>query len=128
MRPTGVTIIGALQVIGGVLRILSAIVLLGLTGLGLAGDLATDVGVFSIVMGVIALIIGLFYFYLGWAMLGMQPWAWAFTLVLNIIAIVFVVIELIFDGFDWNVVAGIAIPVIIVIYLYSQKVREAFNR
>jgi membrane-bound ClpP family serine protease len=128
MRPTGVTIIGVLQVIGGVLRILSAIVLLGLTGLGLAGDLATDVGVFSIVMGVIALIIGLFYFYLGWAMLGMQPWAWAFTLVLNIIAIVFVVIELIFDGFDWNVVAGIAIPVIIVIYLYSQKVREAFNR
>jgi hypothetical protein len=128
MRPTGVTIIGVLQIIGGILRILSALTLLGLAGLGLAGGAEEEYGALAIIIGIVMLIIGLAYFYLGWSMLGLRPWAWTFTLILNIIAVIAVIIELIADGFDWNVVVGVVIPLVIVYYLYTERVRQAFGK
>lgn len=128
MRPTGVTIIGVLQIIGGILRILGALTLLGLVGLGLAGDVNASVTAWGFIVGIASLVIALAYFYLGWSMLALRPWAWTVTLLLNLFTIVVVVIQLITNGFDWNVVAGLVIPVIIVIYLYSQNVKRAFGK
>jgi hypothetical protein len=127
MRPIGVTIIGILQILAGILRILGALALFGLVGLGLAGNLEGSVGFLGIVIGVLMLIIGLAYFYLGWSMLALRPWAWTATLFLNAIAIAAAVGQFFVGGFDWNATLSAIIPLIIIAYLFSSRVRSAFR-
>lgn len=128
MRPTGVTIIGVLQVIGGVLRLLSSVALLGLVGLGLAGGVGDETGGTILGIALVGLVVGLAYFYLGWSMLRLRPWAWTATLILNVIALASVVATFVVSGFDWGVAFGVIIPAIIVYYLYRPQVRAAFRR
>lgn len=93
-RPTGVTILGVLAVIAGILQILSGILLAFLFDSG------------GIV--VLFLIIAIFYFITGWGLLNLKKWSWYIALILSIIGLV---------GFP----VGTIISVIVLWYLWKTR-------
>jgi hypothetical protein len=93
-RPTGVTILGVLAVIAGILQILSGIIL----------AIIIDSG--GIV--VLFLIIAIFYFITGWGLLNLKKWSWYIALILSIIGLL---------GFP----LGTVISIIVLWYLWKTR-------
>jgi len=124
-RPLGVTIIGILYLLAGVLLLIGGIGALGvLGGLGLPG-----VGVFSggllVVVALIDIAIGIGCF---------QGWGWVWT-----VALIFAVINILMVFWNWWVAGhsmgglfsaflGIIIPLIIIWYLYKDNVKAYFGK
>ena len=109
-RPTGVTVIGWLQVIGGVL-----IALLGILFL-----------LVSPLIGAPFIVLGLLVAFLGRALLRGKNWAWSLDMVLNALGIVLGVALLVFGS--GLAIVSIAIDVIIVYYLTRPAIRTYFGR
>ena len=129
-RPLGVWIIGILVLIGAIFRILGGITALGVTGLAMTGTLGSEaegVGGEALAIGIVTLVIGVVLLIFALAFLGLRPWAWTATMIFELLAIVVVVIQFIFDGFHWASLVGIIIPVIIVFYLTRPRIRGAFS-
>jgi uncharacterized membrane protein (DUF2068 family) len=121
-RPTGVTILAILALIGGILGLVGGLFLFGIAStfavLGISG-LATIVAIVLIVGGVL----DLFLAYGAW---NLRPWAWTLGIVAEIVAIVSQVLY-IGNGLA-NSIIGIAIAVGIIYYLYQPRVRRAFGQ
>ena len=129
-RPIGVWIIGILGLIGAILRILAAITALGVSGLALTGTLGTEaegVGGQALAIGILSLIVGVILLYISIAFLGLRAWAWTVLMIFELLTIVIVVVQFIFDGFNGATLAGLIIPLIIVVYLTRPGVRRAFR-
>ena len=109
-RPTGVTAIGWLQVIGGILIILLGILFLIVTPL----------------IGAPFIVLGLLVAFLGRALLRGKNWAWSLDMVLNVLGIVLGVALLVF-GSGLAVIA-IAFDAMIVYYLTRPAIRAYFGR
>ena len=125
-RPLGVTIIAILAAIYGVFGIFGGLVLLlGGTAIGMAagsaafGGLAAVVGAVTLVMAILSLVFA-------WGAWGLQPWAWTLGIVLEAIAIVLGLYNLL-SG-NGGAVISIAIAALITWYLFQPDVRRAFGR
>ncbi len=88
---------------------------------GSLGAEALGVGIASLISRVILVLI------FALAFLGLQPWAWAALMIIQLLTIVVVVVQFIFDGFHWSSLTTIIIPVIIVFYLTRPRIRQAFG-
>jgi uncharacterized membrane protein (DUF2068 family) len=121
-----VTIIAILAAIGGVFAILGGITLLiggsfigAATGSAALGSLASIFGAVLLVSGVLDLIFA-------WGAWGLQPWAWTLGVVLQAVALVLGLYNLI-NG-NSGAIVSIAVAAVITYYLFRPEIRAAFGR
>jgi len=134
-RPTGITIIAIVYIILGVLSLLWSGLVFGLGGIGsLFGGLvgaenlatASTAGAWSGFLGILAAIV---QFAVAIGLLKMKKWAW----VLALIGVALTVIQGIAGVFSGGPFAfmcgllGLFIPVLILVYLLTGKVRRVFG-
>ncbi len=121
-RPAGITIIGVLSLAAGIIYLLQGIRVLGWVAFG-PGQAFTNASL----TGWTTLIIGLFWIAVGGAFLSLQPWAWLF----GVIVVGLSLIEAFFGNINgWqfgDMFTAMIIPLVILAYLYTDKVKEAFG-
>ncbi len=121
-RPAGVTIIGVLSFAAGIIYLLQGIRILGFVAFG-PGEAFSNVSL----TGWTTLIVGLFWIAVGGAFLSLQPWAWLF----GVIVVGLSLIEAFFGNINgWqfgDMFTAMIVPLVILFYLYSEKVKEAFG-
>jgi hypothetical protein len=105
-RPLGVMILA-------VLNWLQALLIIGL------GVILFAIPFFGAVLGVIAILIGLFFFYIGLGLWNMRGWAWMWAMLLNIVG---AIINLF--GAGW---IGLVVNIIIILYLNAPDIRRVFR-
>jgi hypothetical protein len=128
-RPTGVTILGVLAIVGGVFEILAALALFGVGLIGAAALGQTGLGALGLIFGLIFLVLGVLYVYAGVGMFRLWPLAWRLGLGLSAISITLQLIQWVLSGFDgtFGVIISIAISAYIIYYLQQPHVRAAFG-
>jgi hypothetical protein len=154
-RPTGVTIIAILNIIGGVIMLFGAITLIAIGAIlptlpqttfnqsGLQGNLTAGqvpvpppsvphmvsqslLGGIGIASGIVLLAIAIVSFVVAYGLLKGLGWAWTVTVILSIISIVFNAISIA----TGNIAAIISIIIsgIIIYYLYRPHVKAYFGK
>ena len=135
-RPTGVTIIAILIIIGGILLLLA-----GIGGVAVGSLFISQIiGLGFVIIGAIILAVGIGYLAVSYGLLKGKRWAWTITVVLLFIGIVINVVSIIFGSFAINMdissfltvnsgnIAGLIISVIILYYLYRPHVKSYFGK
>src|SRR6266571_5215096 len=115
-RPTGVTILGVLAILGALGGLLSGVALIGL-GL-LLGTLVTDaaiansgypglsslgVGTISallLALGGVVLILGILYLAVGIGFFSGKGWAWTLGIIVSVVGIILDVVQIGFGGYS----------------------------
>jgi hypothetical protein len=105
-RPTGVTIIAILNIIGGIIMLFSAIALIPIGGILVAIAIVSFVVAYGLLKG--------------------RGWAWTLTVVLSIISIVLNVIAI--AAGNIASIINIIISGIILYYLYRPHVKAYFGK
>jgi hypothetical protein len=136
-RPTGVTVIAVLVIIGGILLLLA-----GIAGV-VVGSLSISqiIGLGFVIIGAIILAVGIGYLVVSYGLLKGKRWSWTITVILLFIGIAIDVASIIIFGyftFDTDTssfltsnsgsIAGIIISVIILYYLYRPHVKSYFGK
>lgn len=121
-RPLGVTIIGVLLLLAGILAIIGGLTLGAITDLeGL--DLAIEV--VSLVIGLVYIIVA-FGFFKGWG------FVWLLTMIVVVFGIIWDIMSWAIGGLEAGELSGLAISllisIIIVLYMNSQNVKTFFRR
>lgn len=109
-RPLGVSIIAVLNWIVGVLAIIAGFGALTIIPL----------------LGIVSLLLGAFAIYVGYGLWTLLDWAW-------MVAVILQLLNVISNGFqllsgELSAVWGLIISFIVLAYLYSTDVKEAFDR
>ena len=142
-RPTGVTIIGILTIIGGVLMLVSGIAIAALAAafplLTSTGDQTSMpqsqipssipveyLGIASLAVGTILIIIGIVSLIVAYGLFKAKKWAWTGNVALSIVSIAMGIVS-IATGSIGSIV-GIVISGAILYYLYRPHVREYFGK
>jgi hypothetical protein len=150
-RPTGVTIIAILAIIGGILLLFGGITLVILAPILSQVNMSnnnisnssislningTDVtipkntlflfGGFLGVIGGMLIVIGIASFVVAWGLLTGKGWAWIVTIIIVIISIILNIILIVSGSFES--VIGLIIDGIIIYYLYRPSVKSYFGR
>lgn len=118
-RPLGVTIIGILWIIGGLLAIFAGIIggaILSVAGLG---GLGAAIGIVAFIVGVVYLILGVGCF-MAW------PWVWTVGVIFSALSILIGIINLFSQGA--SALLGIIIAAIILYYLFQPQVKAYFGK
>jgi len=121
-RPLGVTIIGILWIIGGLIMLLAG---LGAAAFGaviggpIGGVIGLVLGFFLVIVGIIEIILGIGCFK-GWG------WVWTVGVIITIISLVMGIIDLFTSGM--GALIGIIISAIILWYLFQANVKRYFGK
>ena len=129
-RPTGITIIAALMIIGGLILIFT-----GVTPLFIGPLISVDISNYPIsALGLLVTIGGLVLVGLGiaslivsWGLLKGKRWARTITLIISFIAIIFAIISLI-SSEDLIHILEIIVYGIIIYYMFTKKVKLFFEK
>jgi hypothetical protein len=137
-RPTGVTVIAILIIIGGILLLLAGIGGVAVGSLFISSQI---IGLGFVIIGAIVLAVGIGYLVVSYGLLKGKRWSWTITVVLLFIGIAINVVSIIIFGyftFDTDTssflttnsgsIAGIIISVIILYYLYRPHVKSYFGK
>ena len=141
-RPTGVTIIGVLSIIGGILGICAGAAGIGLGGILGVGGAAAAVGVGSaeaaavagasgllVVFSFVSLVISIVQLAGGVGLLQLAPWAYRLTVIITIVSIIIAVLGVVLGGNAiTSIIISVAISGVILWYMNQPEVRSAFNR
>lgn len=124
-RPTGITILAILAALGGIFGVLGGLTLLGLGSFFFA---ASGLGSLAVIFGVVVLAIGLAELYFAYGAWTLQTWAWRIGILLQVINVVWAVIEVV-TGYAQisGVIVSVVVSAIILWYLNSADVRRAFG-
>jgi hypothetical protein len=133
-RPTGVTIIAILNIIGGIIMLFGGIALVAagsiLPSLQMTDELSGVpdwlIGTGAIAMGIIVIILGIVSFIVAYGLLKGAGWAWSLTVVLSIVSIVLNAISIATGNFGG--IISIIISAIILYYLYRPHVKSFFGK
>ncbi len=145
-RPTGVTILGVLAILGGLGGLISgaALVALGLllgtlaTNAAIASAIATSgypglaslgVGTISallLVLGAVVLTLGILYLAVGIGFFGGKGWAWTLGIIVSVIGIVLDIVQIAFGGY--SSILGLIIGLLIIYYLMRPHVKAFFGK
>ncbi len=131
-RPIGVTIIAVLAIIGGILGVLGSLSLLGISGLGFLGGASSSATLASSsmivgVVGFFGILLAVFQLVVGFGALQLKSWAWTVGVAVYAISLLNQVVSLFTIGATASVVAGVLVAAVILAYLFSHNVREAFG-
>ena len=132
-RPSGVTAIGVLAILSGVLRLLGPLGIFGVVATGAAvdepmterlGDLATLFAVVSGVTGLVLLVTGV-------ALLKIKPWAWTAAVAFAILALSAALAEFtlsLSEGWNWFALTSAVLPAVLLVYLSRPAVTDVFRK
>lgn len=143
-RPTGVTILAILAIIGGVLALIGGIVLVAAAGAIASGAIATNTGTTSVqitgatavILGIVAIVTGILYLAFGVGAFRGAGWAWVLGILGALLALIQDIASIVIDtrnggsagsAISSNII-GIAISVVILVYLNSARVKAYFGR
>jgi hypothetical protein len=119
-RPIGVMIVGVLFFLAGLIFILA-----GAVGLSDSDDLV-------MAAGGVSLIIGIFYLLLAFGCFKGWGWVWTLAVIFTILGIIVTLFGAFSTGFDMDALLagllGIIIPLIILLYLFTNKVKVWFGK
>ena len=129
-RPTGITIISILMIIGGIILLFTGItpLFLGpLISIESSSDYAiSELGILITIGGLVLVGLGIASFIVSCGLLKGKRWARTITLIISIIAIIFAIISLI-SSEDFIHVISIIIYGIIIYYMFTNKVKLFFG-
>lgn len=117
-RPLGVTILGILWIIGGIILLMSGLGVAAFGGL-LLGSAGTAFGAIIILLGLLHIIIGVGCF-AGW------PWVWTIGVILALISLVNAIYAIFTIG--WGALLSLVITVILLYYLFQPHVKAFFGK
>ncbi len=114
-KPIGIVILAILQLLSALYWLAMAAIIAGATlPLGIFAIIGAFVGIIFLIVG----IIGLILFYGLWST---RKWAWLWTLIINVIGILGAITD------PLGNIIGLAINIIIIVYLFVPSVRAAFK-
>jgi hypothetical protein len=127
-RPTGVTILAILAVIGGFLGLCGSLTLFGVGGLGvMAGEVSS--GAMAGIFGAIGLVSALLYLAFGFGAWTLKPWAWMLGIIGAGVSIASNLLSLISGNASIvGAVISLIIPGVILWYLFRPDIKAAFGR
>jgi hypothetical protein len=126
-RPTGVTILAVLAIIGGILGILVG--LLGVLGGGaVAASLDAGAGGLIIVFSIISIVIGALYLAFGIGAWSLKPWAWMLGVIGAGLSLLSSIAQMIITQNIGGNILGAVIAAVILFYLFTPPVKQAFGR
>ena len=139
-RPTGVTIIAILNIIGGIIMVAAGLVLIAAgsflpslppsafegSEMDLSGIPMSFVGGAAIAMGGVIIALGIVSFIVAYGLMKGMTWAWNLTVVLSIISIVLNAISIATGNFGG--IISIIISGVIIYYLYRPHVKAYFGK
>ena len=128
-RPTGITIISILMIIGGIILLFTGITPLFLGPLiSIDSDGSTsELGLLITIGGLVLVGLGIASIIVSWGLLKGKRWARTITLIISIIAIIFAIVSLVSNG-DLVHVIPVIIYGIIIYYMFTDKVKLFFGK
>jgi hypothetical protein len=129
-RPTGVTILGVIAIIGGVLQILGWLGFFGMkTSLfpAMTGVLATASTATLISIGVVSMLMGVLAIVVGFGALGQRSWAWTSGITLFGIDLVYSVAIMLLGSVAAGTLVTALFSIVALAYLYTHDVRQALG-
>ena len=129
-RPTGITIIAVLMIIGGIILLFTGItpLFLGpLISIDISDYQISTLGLLITIGGLTLVGLGIASFIVSWGLLKGKGWARTITLIISIIAIIFAIISLV-SSEDLVHVISVIIYGVIICYLFTKKVRLFFGK
>ena len=129
-RPTGITIIAVLMIIGGLILIFTGItpLFLGpLISIDISDYPISQLGLLITIGGLVLVGLGIASFIVSWGLLKGKGWARTITLIISIIAIIFAIVTLI-SSEDLIHILEIIVYGIIIYYMFTKKVKLFFGR
>ena len=129
-RPTGITIISVLMIIGGLILLFTGItpLIIGpLISINISDYEISQLGLLITIGGLILVALGISSFIVSWGLLKGKRWARTITLIISFIAIIFAIISLVSSG-ELTHVISIIIYGIIIYYMFTDKVKLFFGR
>jgi hypothetical protein len=129
-RPTGITIISVLMIIGGLILLFTGITPLfigPLISIDTSDSSTSALGLLITIGGLALVALGIASLIVSWGLLKGKRWARTITLIISFIAIIFAVISLVSSGDLVHVIAVIIYGVIIY-YMFTDKVKLFFGR
>jgi len=129
-RPVGVTILGVLAIIVGVLNVALALPYLGMTTLAIpaiTGSIAGIGATMVLTWGVLMLLFGIFQIAIGVGAFQLRSWAWVAGVTVFALNLVLALIQLFTVGAVAGVVVSAIVTAGVLAYLYSHDVRTAFD-
>jgi len=133
-RPTGVTILAVLQLIGGAISLLFGISSLFFGGLMVVSDAATtagaeiDVGPLLLLAGILAIVSGVIGLLAGYGLFTLKGWGWTLSMLFAVINIVHNLLGLFQGANIAGGIIGIVISGLILYYLNTTTVKRAFGK
>ena len=140
-RPKGVTIIGVLTIIGGIVMLIGGISLVTLAAvvpimpmndgqinsqLATAGMSPALLSIVSSATGGLLLILGIASLVVAYGLFKAKKWAWSISVVLSVISIAMGIVSIVTGNF--GAIASIVISGIILYYLYRPHVKAYFGK
>jgi hypothetical protein len=128
-RPTGITIISVLMIIGGIILLFTGITPLFLGPLiSIDSDSSTsELGLLITIGGLVLVGLGIASFIVSWGLLKGKGWARTITLIISIIAIIFAIVSLASNE-DLIHIIPVIIYGIIIYYMFTDKVKLFFGK
>ena len=121
-RPTGVTVLAILAIIGGILGILA-----GVSGLALGPALDASNRVAVLGLNGAALILGILELVIGIGLWLLKPWAWSMAVIVFVLEAISRALGLV-SGPGLGPVLGLIVAGVILFYLFRPEVKAAFGR
>ncbi|HEY8139663.1 MAG TPA: hypothetical protein VIE86_01115 [Nitrososphaera sp.] len=140
-RPTGVTIIGILSIIGGIVMLIAGISLVTLAAVvpilplsdGQINSQLANTGMSTELLGIISsatgglfLILGIASLIVAYGLFKAKKWAWTISVVLSVVSIAMGIVSVVTGNI--GAIASIAISGLILYYLYRPHVKAYFGK
>ena len=126
-RPTGITILAILAIIGGAFALLGGIGAIGLGGAAAAGG-AGGAGGLVAILGFVLIVVGALELAFGVGAWQLKPWAWTLGIAAQGLSLVLALLNIIGGQGIGSQIVGILISAAILYYLMTPPVKQAFGR
>ncbi|HLA17591.1 MAG TPA: hypothetical protein VJZ72_11910 [Candidatus Limnocylindrales bacterium] len=136
-RPTGITILAILSIIGGVFGLIGGLGLIAggaLLGGAVGGTTGAALGGMAFVFGIVTLGFAVAYIAFAYGAWTLKPWGWMLGVIMALASLVWTAIGILLSGnimgnlLSVSTIISVAIPLIILYYLNTPVVKSAFGR
>jgi hypothetical protein len=129
-RPVGITVLSVIAIVFGVVNLLFALPLLGVSAIAIPGVtsvVASSMLGVGLTLGIVMAILGVVQLAVGIGAFSLKPWAWT----VGVLAFGFSLITALVSMFTIGLTGSVAVSAIVaaglLAYLYSTNVRMAFE-
>ena len=129
-RPTGITIIAILMIIGGLVLLFTGITPLfigPLISIDSSDSSTSELGFLITIGGLVLVGLGIASLIVSWGLLKGKRWARIITLIISIIAIIFAIVSLV-SSEDLVHIIPVIIYGVIIYYMFTDKVKLFFGK